>query len=126
MQAGSNHLDGDAVVMYTRIRSVGNSDYARTERQRKVLSLLFEKCRGLSLSQLKNLVEKALPMTTTDMSNRQIRGYLMDIVPLLDDITVKTNRIPADGTFREVSIRGMEVLLPDLEANRAILNKITE
>ena len=121
---GMNHLSGEAALMYTRNRSVGNGDFTRTERQRKVLGALFEKCRGMSLSQLQKLMEKVLPMITTDMTNRQILDYLTDLVPMLGDMQVNTNRIPADDTYKYASIRNMSVLLPDLEANRAILNEI--
>ncbi|MBR4017827.1 MAG: LCP family protein [Oscillospiraceae bacterium] len=122
---GMNHLSGEAALMYTRNRSVGNSDFTRTERQRKVLNALFEKCRGMNLGQLQNLMEKALPMITTDMSNRELLDLLVDVVPLLADMQVNTNRIPADGTFSDAYISGVgSVLVPDLEANRAVLDKI--
>lgn len=121
---GMNHLNGEAALMYTRNRSVGNGDFTRTERQRKVLNALFEKCRGMSLAQLQKLMERALPMITTDMTNRQLMGLLTDMVPMLTDVQVNTNRIPADGTYKDASIRGMAVLVPDLEANRAILEDI--
>ena len=121
---GTNRLYGEAALFYARNRSVGNSDFTRTERQRKVLTALFQKCKGMSLPQLQNLMEKVLPMITTDMTNREILSYLTDIVPMLGDMKVNTNRIPADGTFTEPTIRGMSVLLPDLEANRNILDDI--
>ena len=53
---GTNRLYGDAALFYARNRSVGNGDFTRTERQRKVLNALFEKCRGMSLSQLQKLI----------------------------------------------------------------------
>lgn len=122
---GTNRLYGDAALFYARNRSVGNGDFTRTERQRKVLNALFEKCRGMSLSQLQNLMEQVLPMITTDMTNREILDYMTDLVPLLGDMQVNTNRIPADGTFTEPYISGIgSVLVPDLEANRAILDEI--
>ncbi len=124
---GINHLNGDAALLYTRNRSVGNGDFTRTERQRKVLNALFEKCRSMSLSQMQKLMEKALPMITTDMTNRELLDYLTDFVPMLGNMQVKTNRIPADGTFTDPYIAGVgSVLLPDLEANRAILKEIME
>lgn len=122
---GTNRLYGDAALFYARNRTIGNGDFTRTERQRKVLNALFEKCRGMSLSQLQKLMEKALPMITTDMTNREILDYLTDLVPMLGDMKVNTNRIPADGTFTDPFITGVgSMLLPDLEANRAILNEI--
>lgn len=122
---GTNRLYGDAALFYARNRSIGNGDFTRTERQRKVMNALFEKCRGMSLSQLQKLMEKALPMITTDLTNREILDYLTDLVPMLTDMQVNTNRIPADGTFTDPFITGVgSVLVPDLEANRAILNEI--
>ena len=124
---GTNRLYGDAALFYARNRSIGNGDFTRTERQRKVLNALFEKCRGMSLSQLQKLMEKVLPMITTDMTNREILDYLTDLVPMLVDMQVNTNRIPADGTFSDRYVTGVgSVLLPDLEANRAILKDIME
>lgn len=124
--AGMNHLSGAAALMYTRNRSVGNGDFSRTERQRKVMNALFEKCKGMSLTQLKGLMEKALPMITTDMTNRQILDYLTQIVPMLGNMKVSTQQIPAEGTYRYAFIQDMSVLLPDLEKNREILKKIVE
>ena len=121
---GMNHLNGEAALMYARNRSVGNGDFTRTERQRKVLSALFEKCRGMNLAQLQKLMENVLPLITTDMTNREILDYLVDVVPMLGSTQVNTNRIPADDTFQYASVRGMSVLLPDLEANRNILGDI--
>ena len=64
-------------------------------------------------------------MITTDMSNRELLDLLVDVVPLLADMQVNTNRIPADGTFSDAYISGVgSVLVPDLEANRAVLDKI--
>ena len=123
---GMNRLNGKAALAYARNRSIGDGDFSRTERQRKVLDSLFEKCRGMSLAQLKSLMEKALPMITTDMTNRQILDYLTGFVPMLGDMKVNTNRIPADGTYKYASIRGMSVLVAELEPNRAILNDIME
>ena len=124
VKQGVNHLSGKAALAYARNRSVGNGDFSRTERQRKVVNAIFEKCKGMSLSQLQSLMEKALPMITTDLTNRQILDYLTDLVPLLGDMKLNTNRIPADGTYKYASVRGMSVLVPDLEANRTILNEI--
>lgn len=124
---GTNRLYGDAALFYARNRSIGNGDFTRTERQRKVLNALFEKCRGMSLSQLQKLMEKVLPMITTDMTNREMLDYLTDLVPMLVDMQVNTNRIPMDGTFSDRYVTGVgSVLLPDLEANRTILKEIMD
>lgn len=121
LKAGMNHLTGEQALAYSRIRYVGNSDFGRTERQRKVLNTLFEACKDLSVLELNSLLQKLLPLLTTDMSNAQILNYAVDIFPILSDLTIVTQRVPADGTFSDASINGMQVLKVDLEANRKLL-----
>ena len=118
---GVNQLNGKEALAYAQNRSTGNADFDRTERQRKVVGALIEKCRGMNLSQLKGLMEKALPMLTTDLSNREILGYIIDLLPMLTNLKVNTQRIPVDGTYQSAWVREMSVLIPDLEANREIL-----
>ena len=122
VHAGLCHMDGKTALAHSRNRSIGNSDFSRTERQREVIGALLEKCRDMSLSQMKKLVEKALPMLTTDLTNRQILNYLLQIAPLLSELKVNNQRIPADGTFSNKFITDIgSVLMPDLEANRKLL-----
>ncbi len=119
---GMNHLDGKAALMYARNRSTGNADFDRTGRQRKVLGAVIEKCKGKSVLELNTLLTKALPMITTDMSNREIMNYMMALVPMLGSMKVNNQRIPADGTFSSVYFKHAgSTLVPDLEANRELL-----
>jgi len=120
--AGLCHMDGETALAHSRNRSIGNSDFSRTERQRKVIGALLEKCRDMDVLQLKKLVEKALPMLTTDLTNREILNYVAEILPLLSELKVSNQRIPADGTFSDKFITNIgSVLVPDLEANRKLL-----
>ncbi|MFR5794542.1 MAG: LCP family protein [Christensenellales bacterium] len=53
---GLVHMTGRIALAYMRTRSTGSGgDFARTERQRKVVSQLFDKCRDLSLMELVGL-----------------------------------------------------------------------
>lgn len=123
-QEGMNHLDGAAALMYARDRTSGGSDFGRTQRQRNVINLIFQKCKGMNLVQLNNLLTNILPMVTTDMTNKEILSYLTDIFPMLSDADIKTQRIPADGTYKYgYSDKGRSVLLVDFAANREILKK---
>lgn len=123
LQPGVNHLTGSQAVAYARIRAIGN-DYARTERQRKVLSALLSGCKGLSLTEMDSLFRKILPNITTDMTNSELLGYVLAVFNMLSDLKIENARIPTDGTYRETWIREMAVLLPDLNANRAVLAEI--
>lgn len=121
LSSGMNHLNGSQALAYSRIRYIGNGDFGRTNRQRTVLTALVEQCKKMSLSQLNNLVKEVLPMVTTDMTNAEILDYLIKFFPMLGDMEIVNQRIPADGAYTSNSIRGMSVLVPDLEANRKVL-----
>lgn len=122
LTAGKNHLNGSQALAYSRIRYI-DSDFSRTGRQRNVLNALLEKCKSLSWTQLLPLMERILPLLTTDMSNGQIVNYARDIFMMLSDLEIVNQRIPADGAYKLASIRGMSVLLPDLEASRKLLEE---
>lgn len=124
--AGMCHLNGEAALAYSRNRSIGNGDFSRTERQRKVINALLEKCKGMSVSQLNGLMEQALPMITTDLSTREMLNYITQLVPMLSGMKVSTQQIPADDTFKYAYIRNMSVLVPDLAKNREILQNIMD
>lgn len=124
LKAGMNRLTGSQAVAYSRVRDVGNGDFGRTERQRKVLTALLEQSKDMSLTEIHNFLRAVLPKFTTDMTNSEILGYALAIFKLLPDLQINTIRIPADGAFRDAWIREMSVLLPDLEKNRALLSEI--
>lgn len=120
LREGVNHLDGEQALAYSRIRKL-DSDFNRTSRQRAVMLALFERAKTLSVTELLDLADVLFPMVVTDMSNADILSLAMELAPMLSELSVVTQRIPADGEYDSVMIDGMAVLLPDLEANRQIL-----
>lgn len=117
---GMNRLDGKAALAYSRIRYIG-TDFGRTNRQRTVLSALVEQSRNINLKQMNNLLEEILQLITTDMSNGQILELTWECFPMLKDLKIKTQYVPAEGTYQFANIRGMSVIVADMEANRQIL-----
>lgn len=120
LKKGNNHLNGEQALSYARIRKIG-TDFGRTNRQRTVLTALFNKAKSMSFFQLLDLVENCIPLVTTDMSNGDIMHYAISMIPMLGSIQLNNQYIPAEGTFQYAQIRGMSVLLPNLEANRKLL-----
>ena len=119
-KAGVNHLNGEQALNYARIRKI-DSDFGRTNRQRTVLLALLEKAKRMDLTELNGLVNSFVPLITTDMDNSDILRYVTKIFPILTELTVTTQHIPADGSYTNASIRGMAVLVPDMEENRQLL-----
>ena len=119
---GVNHLNGADALTYSRIRSIGNSDFDRTGRQQKVLDAIVEQSKGLGLRELKNMAESVLPLLSTNMKKSEIVKCLAMVLPDAADIEIANKqRIPADDTFYFDTVSGMSVLVPDLEKNKEIL-----
>ena len=77
-QAGSNHLDGVQAVAYSRLRLM-DTDFQRTERQRKVIALALEKARQADAGTLTSLAKAILPQISTSIR-------IDDVLPLVKDI----------------------------------------
>lgn len=75
---GMNHLDGVQAVAYARLRLM-DTDYNRTERQRKVVSLLMDKIRAADTAKRIELVTSVLPETKTSMGLDDVLAYAKDI-----------------------------------------------
>lgn len=120
LTAGANHLNGEQALAYSRIRYVGNADYERTERQRKVLTAVFDKFKNADIATIMNTVDRLIPYLTTDMSTPQILGYALEVFKTGAQ-SVESLRIPADGGYSPAVIRGMMVLVPDLTVNQEYL-----
>lgn len=124
LTAGENLLNGDQALQYARIRSLdADGDFSRTGRQRKVMEAIFRAYRDASLGTLMRLMKDILPMITTDMSNLQIIGYALEVFPSLSRLEIVSQRIPADGAYSPQMIRGMSVLVADMDATRTLLEQ---
>lgn len=122
LKEGANHLTPSQALDYARIRKL-DSDFGRASRQQKVLMALFAEMADMNSDQLTKLFRKILPLTTTDMTDGEITDCLVQLLPVLPELKVTTQTIPASGTYKNASVRGMAVLVPDLEANRQILRE---
>ena len=106
---GVNHLNGEQALYYSRLRRIDN-DLNRSNRQRTVLTALINKAKGLELSQLYTTIKGMLSMITTDMTDVQILSYVTELAPLLPELTVVSQRIPADGAYAFARIDGKSVI----------------
>lgn len=64
--AGMNHLDGVQAVAYGRLRLM-DTDYARTERQRKIIKLAFEKAKQADIETLNRVLGTVFPQVATSI-----------------------------------------------------------
>lgn len=122
LTTGVNALNAEQLLRYSRIRMVGNADYERTERQRRVVGAAINKMKGLPITEIYSLVDKAMPSLATDMSNAQILSYVTTMLAK-KPVIGGNYRVPFDGTYTNETIYGMWVLVPDLTTNSQTVQK---
>lgn len=127
LREGTNHLNGEQALTYARTRNIDvDGDFTRTSRQRKLLNQLVQEFKNAEITTMLSLLNEILPMVTTDMTKSEITGYVKDLFPMLASASITTQRIPVDGGYYSASIRGMSVLVPDLEMNtQALVDSLT-
>ncbi len=112
---GLQTLSGVQAVAYCRIRYTSGDDYKRAERQRRVISQMFESAKGASLSQLNEFVETVFPDISTDLSKKDI---LTMASAMLDYDMSSSGGFPYYKTTMTISSSTGSVVVPlDLESN---------
>ena len=101
---GQIRLNGQQALGYSRIRKL-DSDYARTSRQRKVLSALMSRAKSLIVNPIgligfltESLKSIETNMTVPEMMSLGIKGVLSG--------GVEQMRLPVQGTFKEGNVNG--------------------
>lgn len=119
-------LNGRQAVSYARIRKVGDGDYERTERQRRVLNLCFDKLQTISMSDATSLISQVLPLVRTNLTSSKIISLGTKILTS-GPYSVEQMRIPVDGTFKTGNYNGRWAIDMDIDANtKALHNFITD
>jgi polyisoprenyl-teichoic acid--peptidoglycan teichoic acid transferase len=118
---GVNHLSGSGALAYSRIRYI-DSDFGRTGRQRKVISAILSSLKHSNPAQLMSIADSVLPLVKTDLDDSQIVALATQASAILNNDTQQL-AIPVKGAYKSEKIRGMSVLVPDIEKNKAALWK---
>lgn len=117
--SGMIHLNGPQALAYTRNRYIG-TDFARTERQRKVLSAVIKKAPKALATNPLGLVNGLLPNLTTNLTRTECYLLGLQSGKLLTYEMVQGS-VPVEGSYQNATIRGMAVLEVDFEQNRSYL-----
>lgn len=116
----SVHFSGMQALWYSRIRYL-DSDFQRTNRQRKVITSLIGKAAQQSPTELLSLMEEVVPMVITDLTTDQMTEIGKSALDYLKYDIVQ-QQIPADDAYESAKRRGMSVLIPDMDENIEILH----
>lgn len=119
--SGTLHLNGPQALAFCRNRYIG-SDFARTERQRKVLGAIFDKAPSALLTNTNELANGVLSNVKTNLTKSEISGLVMQ-APSMVGYELVQGSIPLDETYQNATIREMSVLEVDFEANKEYIQK---
>ena len=112
------HLNGVQATSYCRIRYTASLDMGRTERQRRVLGMLFDKAKIAGLSSIFKIMDDVFPMVTTSLSKQDILG----LIPTLIGYKF-TDSTGFPQKFKFSNIKGSIIVPTDLENNVVELHK---
>lgn len=114
--SGNIHLNGPQALAFCRNRYIG-TDFARTERQRKVLTAVIKKAPVAMLTNGSGLMDAFASNITTNLTQSELNGLMLQAPSMLTYDLVQAS-IPLEGTYSDATIRGMSVLEVDFEANK--------
>lgn len=129
MKDGVQRLNGVQALRFSRLRHI-DSDFQRTDRQRRVILALIEAYKDKTLPEMMAILEEVMPLITTNIPKDMIYWYAWTLFPMLSNSTVGSQRLPASGTFNAGLIKVSEGYMAscqyniDFEANRRILEKL--
>lgn len=120
-------LNGEQALWYSRIRYL-DSDFKRTERQRKVIKAIVDKASTMSLTKLYSLAEAIVPLVKTNMSTNQILSLgLTAFKNKMYQYPIIQHSIPADGTWSDKNVSGVGAsLVMNMEENQALLHNFLQ
>lgn len=116
IQPGYQNLNGAETLAYARIRKI-DSDRQRAARQRTVITALVEKCRNMTLAEMNDAVEYVLPSIITDMTNEEITRYVIELLPILKDLELRSLTCPVDNETLPHSMWGKVIDLYGYESS---------
>lgn len=122
LEAGTHTLNGEQALMYCRIRKGVGDDFARTERQREVMRLVFSKASSISLMGMLSLVSALDTIVESSVEPLEYIKWAALLVQLRD-ADVSEMRVPFEGAYSNQKVNGMSVLVPNIAKNSAALKE---
>lgn len=105
------HLNGKQALAYARFRYVGNGDFTRTDRQRRVVQCIFDKVKSMDAGTLIALLNEVIPQITTNLTTDECIELIM-MLPEISKYQIVSWHIP-DEEFKYMKVEGDDVVAID-------------
>lgn len=100
-------LNGEQALWYARMRKL-DSDFMRTQRQRKVISAIVDKAKKQDVNTLMSLAETIIPLVKTNLSaNEMMKTGMSALLKQVYSYPIVQQQIPAEGTWSSKNISGV-------------------
>lgn len=116
VEAGLQTLDGSQALSYARCRKI-DSDFNRTERQRKIIKAFVEKVKTCNIIELNRLLNDFIPMVYTNISKLDILSLLVNSYNYMNK-DIETMNVPIKNSCVDANINEMSVLSPNFALNK--------
>lgn len=115
-------LNGEQALWYSRIRYL-DSDFMRTQRQRKVITAIVEKTLQQDIMSIIGLAETIIPLVKTNFTSDEIMSIgVKALLKQAYSYPIAQQQIPAEKTWSSKSISGVgSCLVMDFEENIKIM-----
>ena len=114
--SGKTVLNGAEALVYCRIRYL-DSDFMRTQRQRKVMTAIVDKVKHSNPVTFYRVAEVILPQVKTDITKAEMTGIGLGALGYLT-YDVKQLRIPVDDSYTSQYFGSQQALSIDFERNK--------
>lgn len=119
--AGNYCLNGETALYYVRLRKI-DSDRQRTQRQRNVLTSIATQIQNMGFMEMNSLLNRILPLITTNLSKRQIVSQLANVSSYLSN-GIEQDVLP-NKVFPLELRDGYEVMIVDWDHEVAYAHKL--
>ena len=118
-EPGLQTLYGVQATAYCRIRKVGNNEFERTERQRRVIEQIVEKAKSAGLGTINSIIDEVFPLIATNIPQTTLIGMAASMM------SYELGESSGFPSYRsDARMDGQQVVVPaDLVANVTELHK---
>lgn len=120
-EPGEQLMTGKQAQAYARYRyGTADGDFGRTQRQREVVTKIFDKLSEMTVIELMSLVMDNAGNVYTNIPIDELASYA-PVLLSMHGAEIKELRLPIDGGYKSQTVSGMSVLVPDREKNMRAL-----
>ncbi len=123
---GPNKFNGDRALVYMRIRKI-DSDFKRTERQRKVIETLARKIVSeKSLSEIYDLTNFAFDLVKTNISLSELTSVIGNVASdaMRNGLDMESHHVPFSDAYTYKYYNGMAIVSFNIDDAARRVNKI--